>query len=178
MLRRFRGTRLGIVGFGRIGRALADRALALGFEVTAHDPLVAPEAIEAAGARPASLRDLLAGSDAVSLHVPLTPQTDGLIGAAELALLPEGAVLVNTARARLVDEAALLAALESGRLGGAALDVLPVEPPPEPPPQHPRLVVTPHSGWYSAEAEEAVYRRAVESVRAVLEGREPGGALT
>ena len=93
--------------------------------------------------------------------------------------MPRGSVLVDTARAELVDLDALLRALESGHLAGAALDVLPSEPPTRelPAPTAPRLVVTPHAAWYSAEAEEAVYRRPVLSVRAVLEGREPGGAV-
>lgn len=178
-LRRIRGLRLGIVGFGRTGRALAERAAALGFEVWASDPVVPAKTISAAGVRPASLEDLLATCEAVSLHVPLTPQTEGLIGEAELALMPRGAVLVDTARAELVDLDGLLRALESGHLGGAALDVLPDEPPTRerPAPQAPRLIVTPHAAWFSAEAEEAVYRRPVLSVRAVLEGREPDGAV-
>jgi D-3-phosphoglycerate dehydrogenase / 2-oxoglutarate reductase len=178
-LRRVRGTRLGVVGFGRTGRAVAERAAGLGFEVWASDPFVSPEAIAAAGARPAPLPDLLSSCAAISLHVPLTAETDGLIGDAELSRMPEGAVLVDTARAQLVDLDALLRALESGHLGGAALDVLPAEPPSRerPAPEAPRLVVTPHAAWYSAEAEEAVYRRPVLSVRAVLEGREPEEAV-
>jgi D-3-phosphoglycerate dehydrogenase / 2-oxoglutarate reductase len=178
-LRRVRGTRLGVIGFGRIGRALAERATALGFEVWATDPAVSGEAISAAGARPSPLHELLESCEAVSLHLPLTPETEGLIGEAELALMPPGAVLVDTARAQLVEVDAVVRALESGRLGGAALDVLPMEPPtPErPAPRAPRLVVTPHAAWYSAEAEEAAYRRPVLAVRAVLEGREPDGAV-
>jgi D-3-phosphoglycerate dehydrogenase len=178
-LRRLRGTRLGVIGFGRIGRALAARAAALGFEVWATDPAVPAGAMTAAGVRPAPLPELLESCEAVSLHLPLTPETESLIGEAELALMPPGAVLVDTARARLVDLDALVRALESGRLGGAALDVLPTEPPTAqaPAPQAPRLVVTPHAAWYSAEAEDAASRRSVLSVRAVLEGREPDGAV-
>jgi D-3-phosphoglycerate dehydrogenase len=178
-LRRTRGTRLGVIGLGRTGRALAVRASALGFEVWATDPALRPEAIEAAGAKAASLEELLASCEAFSLHLPLTPETTGLIGAAELAGMPRGSVLVDTARAELVDLDALLGALESGHLAGAALDVLPFEPPTRehPAPTAPRLVVTPHAAWYSAEAEEAVYRRPVLSVRDVLEGREPEGAV-
>jgi phosphoglycerate dehydrogenase-like enzyme len=178
-LRRIHGTRLGVVGFGRTGRALAERASALGFDVWATDPAVPPEAIAAAGAKAASLDELLEACEAFSLHLPLTPETRGLIGVEELARMPRGSVLVDTARAELVDLDALLGALESGHLGGAALDVLPSEPPtPElPAPAAPRLVVTPHAAWYSAEAEEAVYRRPVLSVRDVLEGREPEGAV-
>lgn len=178
-LRRIRGTRLGLIGFGRIGRALAERASAVGFEVWATDPAVSPQAIAAAGAKAASPDELLESCEAFSLHLPLTPETKGLIGAKELASMPRGSVLVDTARAELVDLDALLGALESGHLAGAALDVLPAEPPTRelPAPTAPRLVVTPHAAWYSVEAEEAVYRRPVLSVRDVLEGREPAGAV-
>ena len=178
-LRRFRGTRLGVVGLGRTGRALAERGGALGFEVWGTDPALSAEQIVATGARPAPLDELLCACHAVSLHVALSPETEGLLGEAELALMPDGAVLVDTARPKLVDLDALRRELESGRLGGAALDVIPVEPPtPEhPAPAWPRLIVTPHVAWYSAEAEEACVTQPVLSVRDVLEGCEPGGAV-
>jgi D-3-phosphoglycerate dehydrogenase / 2-oxoglutarate reductase len=178
-LSRLRGTRLGVVGFGRIGRAVAQHALALGMEVWAADAVVAASEISAAGVRPAGLEELLRSCQAVTVHVPLTPETTGMIGRRELSLMPEGAFLVNTARSALVDEAALLAALESGALGGAALDVLAAEPPTasRPAPRHPRLIVTPHSAWYSLDSEREVYRRSTLAVRAVLEGREPDGAV-
>jgi D-3-phosphoglycerate dehydrogenase len=166
-LRRLAGTRLGIVGFGRIGRAVARQALALGFNVWASDPLVSVEEIAAAGARPAALDELLAGCEAVTLHVPLTPETEGLIGARELGLMPRRAVLVNTARGRLVDVAALLDALRRGQLGGAALDVLPEEPPKRAP-EAPGLIVTPHAAWYSPEAEREALAGAVAELRAAL----------
>lgn len=169
-LARIRGTRLGIVGFGRIGRAVADRALALGMEVWGADPVVGEAMIRAAGVRPAALDELLDACRAVTLHVPLTNATDGLLGANELALMPPGAVLVNTSRAALVDWEALVAALESGRLAAAAFDVLPVEPPAELP-RVKNLVVTPHSAWYSEQAEAAVYERPVLAVLDVLQGR-------
>jgi D-3-phosphoglycerate dehydrogenase len=176
-IRRLRDTRLGVVGFGRIGRAVAARALALGMEVCAFDPLVPAADIAAARVTPMELGGLLEGCKAFTLHVPLSRATQGLVGAAELARMPPGSVLVNTARARLIDQDALLAALRSGHLAGAALDVLPVEPPNGPPPEHPNLVINPHAAWYSEAAVEAVYRRPVESVRAVLEGREPDGLI-
>lgn len=173
------GTRIGVVGFGRIGRAVARRAAALGMEVWAADPLVDAHEIAAAGAVPATLEQLLESCLVVSLHLPLTAKTSQLIGARELALMPRGAYLVNPARAGLVDQHALLAALDSGALGGAALDVLEVEPPSSehPAPVHARLIVTPHAAWYSAHAESEVYRRAAMSVRAVLEGAEPAEAV-
>jgi D-3-phosphoglycerate dehydrogenase / 2-oxoglutarate reductase len=178
-LRRVRGTRLGVVGFGRIGAALAARGVALGFEVWASDPAVADQALAAAGVRPAALPDLLAACHVISLHVPLTAQTRGLIGAAELASMPRGAFLVNTARAGVCDTAALLAALRDGRLGGAALDVLDVEPPTpaHPAPGAPNLIVTPHAAYASAESESQLQRRVAGALRAVFDGRAPDGAL-
>lgn len=177
---RIAGTRLGLIGFGRIGRAVGARAAALGIEVWAHDPLVSDEAVAAAGARPASLAELLASCTAFSLHVPLSAETAGLIGAAELACMPPGSFLVNTARAGLIDQDAVLEALASGRLAGAALDVLPVEPPtPEhPAPVAPNLVVTPHSAFYSPDSDAAVCRRATLAVRTALAGARPAESLT
>jgi D-3-phosphoglycerate dehydrogenase / 2-oxoglutarate reductase len=178
-LRRIRGTRLGVVGFGRIGAAVAARATAVGFEVWASDPAVSGDAMRAAGVRPAPLGELLAACHVVSLHAPLTPATQGLLGAAEIAAMPPGALLVNTARAGLCDTAALLAALRDGRLGGAALDVLDVEPPTpaHPAPQLPNLIVTPHSAYASPEAEAELQRRVAAAVRAALDGGAPDGAL-
>jgi D-3-phosphoglycerate dehydrogenase len=176
---RLRGTRLGVIGFGRIGRAVAARAIALGMDVWATDPVVPAVEISSAGVKPVPLHQLLRSCLAVTLHLPLTARTAGLLGERELALLPQGAFVVNTARAGLVDRDALMTALDSARLGGAALDVLPVEPPTDehPAPRHPRLIVTPHAAWYSPDSEREVYRRATLSVRAVLEGNEPEGAV-
>ena len=178
-LRRIRGTRFGVIGFGRIGAAVAARALSLGFEVWASDPGVADETIAAAGVRPAALPDLLGACHVVSLHAPLLDATRGLIGVAEIAAMPRDALLVNTARAALCDTGALLAALREGRLGGVALDVLDVEPPTaaDPAPQAPNLIVTPHAAYASAEAEAELQRRAGAAVRAVLDGGAPDGAL-
>jgi D-3-phosphoglycerate dehydrogenase / 2-oxoglutarate reductase len=178
-LRTLRGTKLAIVGFGRIGRALAARAHALGLEVWAVDPHVSPDEIAAAGVRPAALGDALENCLAFSLHALLTPETRGLIGADELARMPRGSYLVDTSRAALVDFDAVLAALDSGQLAGAAFDVLPVEPPgPDAPaPQHPRLIVNPHAAWYSPATEREAYRRPAVAVREALEGRRPADAL-
>jgi D-3-phosphoglycerate dehydrogenase len=178
-LRRVSDIRLGVIGFGRIGRALAYRARALGMEVCAHDPLVSGDEIEAAGVRPLRLSELLRSCTAISLHAPLTPATRGLLGRDELALLPEGALVVNVSRGALLDSDALLAALESGRLGGVALDVLEVEPPSAdaPAPTAPRLIVNPHAGWYSEQAEYAASTRASEAVRDALAGRRPESAI-
>jgi D-3-phosphoglycerate dehydrogenase len=178
-LRTFRGTKLAVIGFGRIGRAVAERALALGFEVWGVDPHVPDEEMAARGARPVALDEALASCHALSLHSLLTPETRGLIGAAELARMPRGSFLVDTSRAGLVDFDAVLAALDSGQLGGAAFDVLPVEPPtPDAPaPEHPRLIVNPHAAWYSPATEREAYRRPAVAVREALEGRRPADAL-
>jgi D-3-phosphoglycerate dehydrogenase / 2-oxoglutarate reductase len=171
--------RLGVIGFGRIGRAVAARAQALSIEVWATDPAVSEETIAAAGARAASLDELLRACNAISLHAPLTAETDGLLGERELGLLAPGSYVVNVSRARLVDQEALLAALATGQLAGAAIDTLPTEPPSHAAqaPQAPRLIVTPHAAWYSVHAERQVYRRAAEAVRDALEGSRPAAAV-
>jgi len=178
-LPRISETRLGIAGFGRIGRAVARRARGLGIETWASDPVVAAGEIAAAGVTPVSFQDLLRGCGAVTLHLPLTRDNEHLIGARELALMPRRSYLINAARGPLVDLDAMLAALDSGQLAGAAIDVLPVEPPARehPVPSHPHLIVTPHAAWYSLAAEREVVRQATLSVRAVLEGREPEGVV-
>jgi D-3-phosphoglycerate dehydrogenase len=171
-----RDTKLAIIGFGRIGRAFADRALALGFEVCAVDPHVS---IDLPGVRSATLDEALETCQAFSLHSLLTPDTREMIGAAELARMPRGSYLVDTARAALVDFEEVLAALDSRQLAGAAFDVLPVEPPTAdtPAPQHPRLIVNPHAAWYSPATEHEAYRRPAVAVREALEGRRPADAL-
>lgn len=158
-LRTLRGLRVGIVGLGRIGSAVAARLDALGAVVLTHDIRPLPEVV--------ALDELLRDADVVTLHVPLDASTRGLIGARELALMRPGALLINTARGAVVDVDAVLDALRSRRLGGAALDVLPVEPPPVRP-VAPNLIVTPHAAYYSPESEERAYRLCVARVREVL----------
>ncbi len=162
-LRTLADMRVGIVGLGRIGGAVAGRLLALGAEVWANDVL--PVARE--GVRFVELDDLLAECDAVTVHVPLTRATRGLIGRAEMAAMRPGALLVNTSRGLVVDDGAVVEALRRGRLGGAALDVLPREPPPLAP-LAPNLIVTPHAAYYSEASEERACRLAVARVREVL----------
>jgi D-3-phosphoglycerate dehydrogenase / 2-oxoglutarate reductase len=162
-LRRLAELRVGIVGLGRIGDAVATRLLALGAEVWAHD--VVPVARD--GVRFVEFDELVAECDAITLHVPLTRDTRNLIGRAEVAAMKPGAYLVNTARGAVVDVGAVLQGLRTGHLGGAALDVLPQEPPPVAP-LAPRLILTPHAAWYSDAAEERSYRLAVARVRELL----------
>jgi D-3-phosphoglycerate dehydrogenase / 2-oxoglutarate reductase len=177
VLRRFDASRLGIVGLGRIGRALAASAQALGIDVVAHDPF-----LDAAGAPVPllALDELLATSHAVSLHLPGDPSKPPLIGADELARLPQDAVLVNLARPGLCDLDAVCAALASGRLRAAIWDVWPDEPPRagDARLQTPGLEVTPHAGWYSEQADQAYRDEAVAVLRDVLvEGREPASRV-
>src|SRR5262249_25100854 len=131
--RELRGKTLGIVGLGQIGRHVARRALAFEMTCVGHDPLLRDEEIEDFDVEPLSLADLLPRAEILTLHVPLLPATRGMIGAAEIERLPRGAVLVNAARGGLVDEAAVLAALESGHLSGAVFDVFAQEPPTDSP---------------------------------------------
>jgi D-3-phosphoglycerate dehydrogenase len=157
------GMRAGIVGLGRIGNAVATRLLALGVEVWATD--IVPVARE--GVRFVELRELLQGCDVVTLHVPLTRETRGLIGQREIASMKPGALLVNTSRGAVVDVDAVLHALREGRLGGAGLDVLPQEPPLAPP-SAPNLIVTPHAAYYSEASEKRSYSFCIARVREVL----------
>jgi D-3-phosphoglycerate dehydrogenase len=162
-LRTLAGLRVGIVGLGRIGDAVADRLLALGAAVVAHDVL--PVARE--GVRLVELDELLAECDAVTLHVPLTNETRGLLRRGEIASMRPDALLVNTSRGAVVDVGAVLEALRGGKLGGAALDVLPQEPPPTAP-IAPNLIVTPHAAYYSEASEERSYRLCIARVHDVL----------
>jgi len=156
MGRELRGKTLGIVGLGKIGRAVAQRALAFEMKCVGYDPLVAPDAMKAAGVEPATLDALLAQADVVTLHLPVTPETKQMFNASRIASMKKGAVLVNAARGPLVDEAALHAALQSGHLAGAALDVFAAEPPGAIPLLSlPNVVASPHIGASTREAQEA-----------------------
>lgn len=170
--RRLRGRRLGIVGLGRIGTAVAQRAPAFGMRVEFFDPYV-PRGIEKAlgVARAPSLEQLLAFSDLVTLHVPLTPETRGMIGRSELALLPPEAILVNTARGPVIDQDALIEALQAGRLAGAGLDVLAAEPDvPAELATRDDVLLTGHSAFYSRESLVELREKAAEAARDFLVG--------
>lgn len=169
------GRTVGLLGCGRVGSLVAAKARALGLHVVAYDPFLADERARAVGAALVDLETLAAESDFLSLHAELTEQSRGIIDRTLLQLMKPGAALVNTARGELVDEAALLWALDHGTLAAAALDVLADEPPPR---DHPLLhradvLVTPHIGAHTAEAASAMGRVALEEVLAVLSGRPP-----
>jgi D-3-phosphoglycerate dehydrogenase len=178
--RRIAGTVLGLVGLGRIGRAVADRARGLGMRVLAHDPRCGADVFAAHGAEQyPDLHSLLGASDVVSLHMPLTTATRGLMDRTAFAAMKPGAFLVNVARGDLVDHTALAEALGRGTPAGAALDVLPVEPPPADDPLLglDGVLITPHAAWYSPEAVIRPFRQAAARVGDVLAGREPAGAV-
>jgi D-3-phosphoglycerate dehydrogenase len=178
-IHRLRGRTLGLVGFGRIARALAEKAAPLGFRIMTTDPFVPDDAVRRAGAEPATLEELLRAADVVSIHAPLTADSRHLIGAEELAWMKPGAILINTSRGPLVDLDALRDALADERLGGAGLDVLEEEPPAADDPLLHRddVIVTPHAAFYSEESLEELQRKAVEQVIQALAGRTPPYAV-
>ncbi len=163
---------LGVVGLGRVGAEVARRARAFGMQLLAYDPFVSPDFAGRLGARLVGLEELLGSADFVTLHTPLTPSTNKLIGAKELAQLKPDSRLINVARGELVDEEALLEALDAGRLEAAALDVFTDEPPTDwRLAQHPKVIATPHLGASTEEAQREVAIEAAEQVLAILEGR-------
>jgi D-3-phosphoglycerate dehydrogenase len=167
--RELRGKTLGIVGLGKIGRAVAKRAQAFEMTCVGHDPLVPEAEARSLGVEPLALDALLARADIVTLHAPMLAETKGLFGAAQFARMPKGAILVNAARGGLVDEAALIAALRSGQLGGAALDVFGEEPPRDWTLVNlPNVVATPHVGAATVEAQEAVGEEIVKLLLAAM----------
>ena len=169
------GKSLGIIGFGATGLRLAQRALGFGMAVRAYDPYVPPDAIEEAGVTPVDLAGLLAGSDFVSVHVPLTDETWHLIGADELAIMQTTAYLINTARGAILDEAALVSALRDGVIAGAGLDVYEEEPlaPGSPLLALDEVVLTPHIAGWAAEAQVRTQESVVKDVVRVLSGDIP-----
>ncbi|MEU2926074.1 D-2-hydroxyacid dehydrogenase family protein [Streptomyces sp. NPDC007251] len=167
------GARLGVLGLGRIGARVARVGLAFGMRVSAWSPRLTGERAAEHGVEPAaSKEELLAESDFVSVHVPGGAGTRGLIGAAELALMKPTAYLINTSRASVVDQDALLAALHEGRIAGAGVDVFDIEPLPAGHPMRtaPRLLATPHLGYVSRANYTTYYGQAIENIRAYLAG--------
>jgi D-3-phosphoglycerate dehydrogenase len=161
---------LGVLGFGRIGQLVARRALAMQMQVIAYDPFVSAERFRDLGVESDTFDRVLSRADIVMIHLPLNDETRGVIDAAAFAKMKEGARLVNAARGELVDEQALLAALESGRLAGAAIDVFPQEPYSGPLLSAPNLVVTPHLAASTDEAQDRAGVVVAEQVAAALDG--------
>jgi D-3-phosphoglycerate dehydrogenase len=173
------GKSLGVVGLGNIGRIAADRARGLKMKVLAYDPFIGREAAARLGVELVDLDELLSRADFITIHTPLTNDTRGLIGAAALARMKRGALIVNAARGGVVDEDALLAALESGHIGGAGLDVFVEEPPPAASAlvAHPRVICTPHLGASTEEAQEKVAIEVAEQIVAFAEHGEVRNAV-
>ena len=174
-IRRLRGQTLGLLGYGRIGQATALKAQGLGLNVITYDPYVSVEALAADAVRSVDLETMLREADYVSLHAPLTEATREILNATTLALMKPTSYIINTARGALIDEVALLDAVRSGQIAGAALDVLQKEPVPADSPllSEPRILLTPHAAWYSEESNVDVRVKGAEDVVRVLRGERP-----
>lgn len=175
-MRRANGLRLGLLGLGRIGRLVARRAAGFGLEVFSHDPYVTDDQHRASGSTPIDLEQLLATSDILSLHSPLTPDNLHFLNAESLATTKSGVVIVNTSRGALIDLDALDAALASGAVGYAALDVLDGEPNPDlnhPLLSRPNILVTSHTAWYSEDASRQLALNAAREAIRFLDGQRP-----
>ncbi len=174
------GKTLGVVGFGRIGQTVARRALAFGMQVIAYDPLINAEtALDGQVRIFNEFKDILPESEVLTFHVPLTDQTRGMLGKDTFNLCPAGVLVVNASRGGVVDEEALLEAVESGQCGGAALDVYSSEPLAEDSPlrNHPKILTTPHLGASTAEAQQAVSIAAAQQLLTYLRGEGIHGAV-
>jgi D-3-phosphoglycerate dehydrogenase / 2-oxoglutarate reductase len=171
-IRRMEGTVLGLWGFGNIPRLVAPKAKAFGMTVIAYDPYAKPEMFQQAGVERVELDALLARSDYISVHAPLTLQTRGAVNADAFGKMKKGVYIVNTARGPLIDETALIAALDSGQVGGAALDVVTIEPLAKESPLLGRdnVIVTPHTAFYSIEALDELQTKCASDVARVLSG--------
>jgi D-3-phosphoglycerate dehydrogenase len=180
-LRRLRGQTCGLVGCGRIGSLLAGKVSALGMRVIIHDPYLSEERARDMGAELVSLDALLARADFISLHAPLTGETRNLFDAAAFSKMKKTASIVNTARGGLIDEAALLAALDAGQISGAGLDVVESETAVTPVRTalviHPKIIVTAHTAWLSQQARATLQLRAIEQALACLRGETPYGLI-
>lgn len=173
-IHRLRGSVLGLAGFGRIPQLVAPKAQAFGMKVVAYDPFIPADVFSRAGVEKVELPTLLATSDYISVHTPLTPETRNLFKRDTFGQMKRGAYIVNTARGPIIDEAALAEALDSGQIGGAALDVMTQEPPP-PSPLFGRdnVIITPHTSFYSEESLVELQVKAAQEVVAVLSGKPP-----
>jgi D-3-phosphoglycerate dehydrogenase len=174
-IRRIESTVLGLVGFGHIPRLVAPKAQAFGIKVIAYDPYAKPELFKAAGVDSVDFDKLLKTSDYVSVHAPLLPATRGMMNASVFAKMKKGAYIVNTARGPLIDEPALVAALDSGQVGGAGLDVVAAEPLAKDSPLLGRdnVIISPHTAFYSIEALNELQTKCATDVARVLSGEKP-----
>ena len=166
------GKTLGIIGFGRIGMEVSRRAAAFGMNIVIYDPNVSEHELEHGNAEPVSLQDLFAWSDFISLHLPLNVQTRDLLGRQAFSQMKDGVRIISTARGGIIDEVALLEALNSGKVAGAALDVFEKEPPGFTElVSHPRVIATPHIGAQTAEAQSRAAEDIASEVLSALQGK-------
>ena len=173
-IHRLRGSVLGLVGFGRIPQLVAPKAKSFGMRVVAFDPYVPADVFRNLGVEKVEFADLLKISDYVSIHSPLTPETKGLFNADAFRQMKKGSYVVNTARGPIIDEASLAAAVDSGHLAGAALDVMTNEPPVNSPLIGKRnVIITPHTSFYSEESLVELQTKASQEVANVLTGKPP-----
>jgi len=171
-IRRIEGTVLGLIGFGHIPRLVAPKAQAFGMKVISYDPFTKPDVFKAAGVEGVDLDTLLKTSDYVSVHAPLLPATRGMLNATAFSKMKKGAYVVNTARGLLIDEPDLIAALDSGQVGGAGLDVVAAEPLAKDSPLLGRdnVIISPHTAFYSIEALNELQTKCAMDVARVLSG--------
>jgi phosphoglycerate dehydrogenase-like enzyme len=167
------GKTLGVIGFGRIGAETGKRAAAFGMKVIGYDPLIPADEIKKRGGEPVSLDDLYAQSDVISLHIPLTPESKNIINAEAIAKMKDGVRIVCAARGGVIDETALLDALNSGKVAAAGLDVFVSEPPGATDlVMHPRVVCAPHVGAQTVEAQARAADDIASEILAALDGKE------
>ena len=176
---RLRVKTLGLLGFGKIARLLARKAQAVGLQVIAHDPYIPPREMSALDVKSVTFEELLARSDFLSVHVPLNKETFHLIDADALSLMKPTACLINTSRGAVIDEGALINALQQSRLAGACLDVLEREPPDPDNPllKMPQVILSPHVAWYSEESEGDLRRKLATDIGRALNGLLPEGLV-
>ena len=174
-MHRIRGQTLGIIGLGKIGEALPPKAKAFGLEVLAYTPRLTPQIAQKYGVECTNLQELIARSDFITIHAPLTPETEGLIGEKELRRMKSTAYIINTSRGDIIDSTALHKALAEGWIAGAALDVLPQEPPAtgEPLLGLDNILITPHAAFMSEESIYDLEVKAATAVAKVLTGQTP-----
>ena len=164
--------KLGVIGFGRIGEATGKRAAAFDMEILGYDPLIPADEIVKRGGKPVSFDELLAESDIITMHLPLTPESKGMLNAAAFAKMKDGVRIICAARGGVIDEEALLAALESGKVAAAGLDVFATEPPGLTALiSHPHVVCSPHIGAQTAEAQVRAADDIAHEVLAALDGK-------
>lgn len=179
-IHRFDKQTVGVLGFGRIPRRFIEKVKPLGFQTAAYDPFVSAEEMAAAGVRKMELDEIIKESDYLSVHVPLIKETHHLLNADRFSQMKKNAVIINTARGPIIDEKALIDALEQGMIAGAALDVTEEEPVSKTSPllQMDNVIITPHSAWYSEEAMVELRQKAAKNIVQVLKGEQTPYALT